>query len=289
MPAHARLQVFMSRSFFAMAMLCAAAAPAQTTAPDEQWSRPPESLSTPPPANTTPPNPGTVPGAPERKPMYVPPEAQPMVSDRPRVVEAPNRTSMFGAPALGQWKRGQSLVLGFPLLSLRVNIGVLDRLDVGVGFDSFYGAMNEPRIQAKYQLAGNDSWALAASLEAGVAFFNQRAARENKGPRWITGHRNWNVAPGIVFSFQGSHPRAARIFFDARYLLAFDTEPFASDPLNGVPSSLVLGHNVVLRGGAEIPLSEKTSFICGAGFDVHGRAEDSRAMPAISLGLVTGL
>ena len=279
----------MSRFLCAMAMVYSVGAVAQSAAPDEQWSKPPESLSTPPPANTRPPDPSPPPDSPELRPMYRPPGARVTLGDRPRVVETPNRTSMFGAPTLGQWKRGQSLVLGFPLLSVRLNIGVLDRLDVGVGFDSFYGAMNEPRLQAKYQLAGNDSWSMAGSLEAGAAFFNQRAARENKGPRWITGHRNFNLAPGIIFSFQASHPRAARLYFDVRYLLAFDTEPFASDPLNGVPSSLVLGHNVLLRSGAEIPLSERTSFICGFGFDIHGRAQDSRAMPAIVLGLVTGL
>ncbi len=271
-----------------MAMLGAAAVSAQgpaTTTPDEQWTKPPESLSTTPPANPSPPS------APRdgAEPRPVSGATPPAVVERSRLVDTPNRTSMFGAPALGQWRRGQSLVLGFPLLSLRANFGVLDRLEVGVGFDSFYGAMNEPRLQAKYQLAGDDSWAFAASVEAGAAFFNQRAPRENKGPRWITGHRNFNLAPGVIFSFQGSHPRAARIFFDVRYMLAFDTEPFASNPLNGVPSTLVLGHNVLLRGGAEIPLSERTSFICGLGFDVHGRAEDSRAMPSISLGLVTGL
>jgi hypothetical protein len=186
-------------------------------------------------------------------------------------------------------KRGQSLVLGFPLLSVKFNIGVLDRLNVGVGFDSFYGAMNEPTVQAKYEVGNGERWRFAVGLEAGVAFFNQRAALENKGPRWITGQRNFNVAPGVVVSYQGENPRGARFFLDARYLLAFDTEPFATDPLNGVPSSLVLGHNAVVRGGAEIPLSERTSFVFCLGFDVHGRAEDARAMPHISLGLVTGL
>ena len=208
---------------------------------------------------------------------------------RQRVPDVPNRVSMFGAPALGQWKRGQSLVLGFPILSLRLSIGVLERLDVGVGFDSFYGSMNAPKVHAKFELGGSETVRVAVGFDGGLAFFSQRAAREIRGARWITGYRNYNLSPGLILSYQAPSPRAARLYLDLRYLLTFDTEPFATDPLNGVPSSVALGHNVLVRGGAEMPLSERTSFVFGLGLDIHGRSNDSRVMPSIALGLVTGL
>ncbi len=278
----------MSRFLCASCVLVGLGAWAQSSKPDEQWVAPPASALAPapqPPPDLT---------APAQQPFFntngpVAPGSWPTIALKTRPPEAPNRVSMFGAPALGQWKRGQSLVLGFPLLSLRLNMGLLERLDLGVGFDSFYGAMNEPRLVAKYELGGSEQFRLAVSVEGGIAFFNQRASREVRGPRWITGHRNFNVSPGVIFSFQGASPRAARLYLDVRYLLAIDTEPFATDPLNGVPSSLVLGHNVTTRFGAELPLSERTSFVCGAGLDIHGRSGDSPVMPNVVLGLVTGL
>lgn len=276
MPARDRLRVFMSRPVIVVGVLTSLSVWAQG-APDEGWLKAP-------PVQSQPPTPVAEPLLP-RPPAPVWPTAM----SRPRIVETPNRVSMFGAPALGQWQRGQSLVLGFPLLSVRLSLGVLEALDVGLGFDSFYGAMNEPKLGAKYQLGQGERWSAAASLEAGVAFFNQRAAREFRGPRWITGHRNFNLAPGLIVTYQAPPARAARLFFEARYLLAFDTEPFATDPLGGVPAAVKLGHNVVVRAGAELPLSERTSFVFGLGLDVHGRAEDAALMPGISLGLVTGL
>lgn len=282
MPAHETLRVFMSRFLFAMWVLTGLGAAAQAQ-PDEQWVPPPEHSVQPAPVMSRPPDPAPV------APQSVSPGAWPTVAVRQRIVDTPNRVSMFGAPTLGQWKRGQSLVLGFPLLSLRLSIGVLERLDLGIGFDSFYGSMNEPRIHGKFQLAAGELWQFAASVEAGIAFFSQRAAREIRGPRWITGHRNYNIAPGLILTYQAPSPRAARLFFDVRYMLALDTEPFATDPLTGVPASVALGHNVLLRGGAELPLSERTSFVFGLGLDVHGRANDSRVMPSVTLGLVTGL
>jgi len=278
----------MSRFLFVICALTGLTAAAQNAA--DEWVAPPERTVQPGPvAAPFTPAPMQEPSAPAAQPQPVSPGAWPQVSVRQRVPDAPNRVSMFGAPALGQWKRGQSLVLGFPILSLRLSIGVLDQLDVGVGFDSFYGSMNSPKIHAKFELGGNDMVKAAVGLDAGLAFFSQRAAREVRGPRWITGYRNYNLSPGFILSYQGLSPRAARLFLDLRYLLSFDTEPFATDPLNGVPSSVALGHNVLIRGGAEMPLSERTSFVFGLGLDIHGRAADSRVMPSIALGLVTGL
>ncbi len=196
---------------------------------------------------------------------------------------------MFGGPTLGQWKRGQALFLGFPFLGLKLSIGLLDRLDFSIGFESFYGVMNEGHTGFKVGIVRGTRWSMSASVEGMIAQFGQRASKEVRGPRWITGHRNYGVSPGLTVSYQGESPRAVRLFLDARYLLAFDTEPFAKDPLNGVPPGLVMGHNAQLHFGAEMPLSARTSFVFLFGVDVHGRADDAIAMPVASLGLVTGL
>ena len=71
--------------------------------------------------------------------------------------------------------------------------------------------------------------------------------------RWLTGRRNINVIPSLVVSYQGDKPRAARLFFDLRYLLALDTEPYATDPLTGVPPAVVPGHNVILKACGATP------------------------------------
>lgn len=277
-----------------VAALGAGAALAQN--PDDEWQPLPNAPTpAPPPPVTPPPEPFVEPVGPQpRAPLPPPPPPaitpQPVQDVRQRLAprEQPNGVSMFGAPALGQWKRGQAFVLGFPFFQLRASIGVLENLDVGVGYDSFYLLMNEVRLLVKYGFGKGPGVSFALAFEGGGAFFAQRAAREQRGTRWISGRRNFNFAPGAIVSYQGTSLRAARLFADVRYMLTIDTEPFAETPLQGVPSGFTLGHNVLTKVGAELPLSERTAFLFSMGLDVHLRAGDSPVMPTVAVGLITG-
>lgn len=268
---------------------------ARAQAPEEEWGgfRPPPATPVEPGPALPPPPPPSQPLPPA--PVFAPPPPAGTLRPRPEVVarvrpaEERNQVSMLASPSLGAGKRGQMVLLGFPLLGIRALFGVSEIFDIGVGFDSYYFLMNEPRVSARLSLARSENWSLAANLEGGYAFFTQRASRESRGARWLTGHRNINISPALVGAYQGSSSRAARVFFELRYTLALDTEPFATDPLVGVPPAVVPGHNVSIKGGAELPLSSKTSFVFSFGFDIHGRAEDSVVMPGASLGLVTSL
>jgi hypothetical protein len=261
--------------------------------PDDEWGDfPPNPGAAPKPAPAPAPAPAEV--APSNRPLEAPPEA---ANAAPRAglglatrpPDEPNTVSMFGGPTLGQWKRGQAIFLGFPLLGVKLSIGLLDRLDFSIGFESFYGVMNEFHSGFKVGILRGSNWSMAATVEGMLALFGQRASKEVRGPRWITGHRNYGVSPGVIVSYQGDSPRAARLFLDARYLVTFDTEPFAKDPLNGVPPALIVGHNVLIHFGAEMPLSVRTSFVFLLGLDIHGRSDDAIMMPVASLGLVTGI
>ncbi len=256
--------------------------------PEDEWQALPNA-----PAPTPPPAPLTPPPIAPTPPPTSPPSPRissplPDVRIRLRPREEPNSVSMFGAPALGQWKRGQAFVLGFPFFQIRASIGLLDNLDVGVGYDSFYLLMNEVRLLVKYGFGKGNGVTFALSFEGGGAFFNQRASKETRSTRWISGRRNFNFAPGAILSYQAASLRAARLFVDLRYMLTVDTEPFATTPLQGVPASFIIGHNVLTKVGAELPLSERTSFLFSLGLDVHLRADDSPVMPSVSVGLVTG-
>jgi hypothetical protein len=259
--------------------------------PDEEWQSLPNAPAlSPPPAPLTPP---PAPVSPTLPPLSQPPgpsavTSMPDVRQRLRPREEPNSVSMFGAPALGQWKRGQAFVLGFPFFQIRASIGLLDNLDLGVGYDSFYLLMNEVRLLVKYGFGKGNGVTFALAFEGGGALFNQRASRETRSTRWISGRRNFNFAPGAVLSYQAASLRAARLFVDLRYMLTVDTEPFATTPLEGVPASFILGHNVLTKVGAELPLSDRTSFLFSLGLDIHLRPDDSPVMPSVSVGLVTG-
>jgi hypothetical protein len=264
--------------------------PAFAQAPEDEWGHYPGQPT--PPSQSGPSQAFEQPAAllrptPSRPSPSPPPAPQVLAPEHP--VEAPNRVSMLGAPPLGPGKRGQLFLLGFPLLSARAAFGLTRWLDLGLGLDSFYGTMNEPRLTFRFGLWADEDWSLSATLEGGYAFFSQTASRENRGARWVTGRRNVNLSPALVLSYGGGSRRRARIFFEARYLLAIDTEPVATDPLGGVPPAVVLGHNAGLRGGAELPLSETTAFVFQLGLDLHGRNVDSTALPTCSVGLVTGL
>lgn len=279
-----------------MSVVLALPVAAQTN-PDEEWNTlPPEKGQQPPPAPPPPPSSGeAVAPAPPRPPLT--PEAPRSgatnmrtaagVSTRP--VLEPNTISMFGGRSLGTLTRGEMFYLGFPLIGIRLAMGIAERVDIGIGFDSFYGMMNQPLLTFRANFFRGANWAMAVAIEGGPAFFTQKASQDLRGPRWLTGRRNGTVTPGLIFSYQGDHPRAARLFMALGYMLAFDTEPFQKDPLGGVPSAVQIGHNGQLRAGAEMPLSAKTSFVFLLGLDVHGRQEDSIVMPVCSVGLVTSI
>lgn len=267
---------------------------ASAQAPEDEWSTLPATSQPPPPPpvpDLSPPPPPSARPLPAYPAYQRPATAQPRpeVLRRVRPPEERNTVSMLGASTLGRWTRGQLFSLGFPVFSLRFLIGLAERFDLGVAYDSYYFLMNEPRLVARVGLYQGQTVALAASLEAGYAFFSTRASREVRGPRWLTGRRNVNVSPALHLSFQGPTARSPRVFFEARYTLALDTEPYATDPLVGVPAAVVVGHNGGVRGGAELPLSAKTSFFFCLGLEGHGRAIDAPVMPNLSVGLVTSL
>lgn len=292
----------------ARAQAPAAPAPARTTEPDESWAQPPVEA---PRRNETPddmwrdyPGPTSVP--PEGSGITLPrlPEPPPLLSAEPTVRTArvarpllppgppppPNRLGLYGGRSLGMGHLAVGLSLGFPLLSVRAALGVLPRLDVGLGMDSFYGMMNEARVGARFTLLdGGDKGSLGLVVDGGRAFFLRPADVEQKGARYLSGRRNWNLLPGLVGSWQLSGPRAPRAFLDVRYQLAWDTEPVQRTPLGGLPPAATLDGAFVARMGAEVPVSEKTSYVVSLGGDFRNRPEDAGFMPALSLGVVSAL
>lgn len=257
--------------------------------PDDEWGgfpgRPGAPSPTPPSADPPPPPPPL----PTPDSGGPPPLHAPVITRRVRLPQTPNTISLSGAPTLGQWVRGESISVGFPLISLRFVLGLTEGFDLGVGFDSFYLMMNEPLLTLRGRLLQADGWALSARFEGGYAFFNTRASREVHGPRWLTGRRNINLAPGLVVSYQGRHPRAARFFLSLTYELSLDTEPYVTDPLSGIPPLVQVGHNGSLQAGADLPLSASTSFVFWLGLDIHGRNLDVPLLPMVSVGVVTSL
>ncbi|MBZ4414948.1 hypothetical protein K8638_00475 [Myxococcus sp. RHST-1-4] len=224
--------------------------------------------------------------------MALPPSPTP--ARRPRQPEGPppvpNRVSLLGARTMGTGGFAAGFSLGFPLLSARAAVGVLPRVDALVGVDSLYGMMTELRAGARWMmLDGGPRWSLGLAVEGGHAFFLRPASVEDKGARYLSGRRNWNVQPGIVGNVQLKGARAPRLFFDVRYHLSFDTEPIQRTPLGGLPPAVVTGSAFPLRVGAEMPLSEKTSYSVTVGGDVRTRPEDADFMPVLSVGIVTGL
>jgi hypothetical protein len=259
--------------------------------PEEEWKALPSDTKPPPPPATPPPQVDgpVVPALPSTPSPAA--GTRPYMSgvSAPRPVLEPNTISMFGARSLGFLNRGEMFYLGFPLLGIRISMGVAERVDVAIGYDSFYFMSHEPRVGFRVNFFRGPNWSMAAGAEGGWAFFNQRASVDLRGARWLTGRRNFNIVPGYIISYQGDHPRAARLFLSLQYMLTLDTEPYQKDPLGGVPASVQVGHNVLLRAGAEMPLSAKTSFVFLLGLDVHGRPEDAPVMPVCSVGLVTSI
>lgn len=112
-----------------------------------------------------------------------------------------NEVSVHGAPTLGQWKRGQSLTLGFPLITLKAAIGLFDRLDFGLGFETYYFLTFEFLAFIKVGLVRGTSWSFSLAVEGEGSFFTTPAAAETRGARWLTGHRNYSVSPQAILTY----------------------------------------------------------------------------------------
>ncbi len=267
---------------------------AQTASPEDEWVAPPSSVVTPreeaspaaPPDLTE----GPAPQWAEPPPAWPePPVRRSQVLQRVLPPVERNTISAFGASALPAGRRAQAAVLGFPLIDLRALFALGGRFDLGLGFNSYFFMMNEPKLLARFNFFDTGVVALGAAFEGGYAFFVQRAPVETRGARWLTGRRNVNLQPSLLLSIQPKARRAPRIFFDLHYLLTLDFEGYATTPLGGLPPDVIVGHNGGLRGGAELPLSASTSFMFSFGLDIQGREEDARMMPSIAVGLVTSI
>src|SRR4051812_46985714 len=118
----------------------AQAAPPPTPHDSEWTGLPGEDTSpSPPPSSEAP----AAPAPPEGPRLPMPPTIEeplsgPSLPLTPRP-EKPNLVSLYGAAPLGPWKRAGAVSLGFPLLSARLLMGVLPKLDVGVSYDTLYG------------------------------------------------------------------------------------------------------------------------------------------------------
>ncbi|WP_224366141.1 hypothetical protein [Hyalangium versicolor] len=249
--------------------------PAAAAAPDESW------LSYPgPEAPAPPPDPRPVRSVPSqfsRRDVEARVPAEPL---------KPNRVSLYGGRLLEPGKLGAGAMLGFPLASVRLSVGLLPWLDAGLGADSLYGIMNEVRGYVRLGILSGEEAHLAFSIEGGHAFFLNSPSEEQYGARYFTGRRNWNVAPGFVGSVLLG--KRSRGFLDVRYLLAFDTQPYQENPLGGVPDGVQMGGNLLFRGGLEVPFSERTSYLVMVGGNIQGRDEDASFMPVVGIGVVTG-
>lgn len=208
----------------------------------------------------------------------------------PPVLLRPNKVSLGSAPALAPGQAGAAMSLGFPLLSLRLGYGVAELLDAGVGFDSFYGMMNEPRVWVRFCPFGNLQGAsLALTGEAGAAFFVLDPNADLHGARFLTGRRNYNLVPGIRLGLGGDEVRSTRFVFTLEYLFAFDTQPISRQPLGGLPPAFETLTSLLFHFGAEFPVSNGSAFTLGAGFDIHNAPQDAAFVPTISIGIVTSL
>ncbi|WP_223646975.1 hypothetical protein [Corallococcus sp. EGB] len=303
--------------------------PPRSAVPDESWSEPGQPAAEPPPAPAAPPRPQAAPaeevpspipdaegweafpGAsnpapasppppPSRAPpppsFDAPPLAEPPRPSRrvkaprpPRPPLAPNRYGLYGGRSLGSGHIGVGMELGFPFVSARAVYGVLEPLDLGLGVDTVYGLMTELRASARLTLMDSDNASLAFVVDGGHAFFLRPADTEDRGARYLSGRRDWNVAPGLVMSFQGDSPRAWRPYMDVRALMAFDMDPVQRDPLGGRPPAWKLDAAVLIRLGAEIPVGEKTSYAVSLGGDFRSRSTDAEFMPTVSVGVVSTL
>ncbi|GMU03020.1 hypothetical protein KH5H1_71400 [Corallococcus caeni] len=239
--------------------------------------------------------------APPPPPRYAPPPppAEPPPTRRrvkpprpprpPSPPQAPNRYGLYGGRSLGSGHVGVGMELGYPFASARAVYGVLEPLDLGLGVDTVYGLMTELRASARLTLMDSQNVSLALVADGGRAFFLRPPDTEDRGARYLSGRRDWNVAPGLVASFQGDGPRAWRPYLDVRALFAFDLDPIQRDPLSGVPPAWKLDAAVLVRLGAEFPVGEKTSYAVSFGGDFRSRSTDAEFMPTLSVGVVSAL
>lgn len=197
--------------------------------------------------------------------------------------------SVFDAATLDDQQIAVAVALGFPYAMIRGAYGLSESIDVGAGFNSLYGQVNQPVVFGKLRLRGDtkSSFAFALRLDLEAAFFRDSPSADgNRGARWLTGQRDFSVHPGLLISTRSN--RGAVFFADIGAQVTFDTHPRTSGPLTGRPPPLRVRGNLPLRMGVDLPLSAHLSFFSGFGLDVHFHEQDSAAMPYLELGVTFG-
>lgn len=228
------------------------------------------------------------PTPPPPSPSAAPPLPASAAGAPAEIVDSRNRTSIRAPVTLPLHRVGADLTVGYPLVSLRVGYGFLPSLDAGIGFDTLYGLLNEPRAWGRWMVAGGPTGAsLALTAEAGAAFFSKDRALDFQGARFLTGRRNFNLVPGVRLGFAGESTRATRIYVSEEMLLALDTQTISTEPLGGLPPPVELVTSFLTRVGAEFPITSSTSFTLNLGFDIHNSPEDATFVPVASIGMVT--
>ena len=194
--------------------------------------------------------------------------------------------TLLGGRVLPQWKFAGAAWLGLPTFGLRLQLGLGNGWDVGVGYGGVYGQSHEFSLHGRRALSeGEVEWAV--SLEGSGILFAQRPAVDGSGARGLAGRRNFNLAPGLHLS-RRSAGSSWRWLAHAQFLLSLDTEPVSVLPLGGVPPPVVLGWNLPVVGGAEWPLSPGVVVQLLGGFELHGRAGDVPGMLVLRAGLLFG-
>jgi hypothetical protein len=284
-------------------MLLAVTSLAQTD-PDEEWESLPASQPAPapstvpaPPPLPSPPQPDEADGwtPPPLPPPAIRPARQPGIEIRrapqlrrlPPPVLEPNRVSVWGAAPMGAGRVGLAVSAGFPWVAARGLVGVSDAVDLGLQVESHYGLYTEGRAVARAAVVRAQGIWFSLQLEGGAAWIPVRARDEDRGPRFLTGRRNFNLSPGLALGFQRPLPMSTRVSVELRYGLGFDIEPLARSPLSGVPSPLALVHSARLRGYVDVPLSTVSCLVVTLGLSSSFDAYDAPLVPEVLVGFVT--
>lgn len=194
-------------------------------------------------------------------------------------------SSLYDAYGLRPGQIGFAAVLGFPILQVQAGIGIGRRADLYAGFNSMYGAFNQPtagvRITARDGLDGT----LGLAFRVGFAYtaFRVSAAADQNGIRWLTGERDLSAIVSVSASARSG--RGVPFFIELGYSPNLDLDPQLVDcfPCGPKPTA-TFGGNIPFRMGVELPLSRYVNFAGIWGVDFHLRGEDSPAMPILLFG-----
>lgn len=187
--------------------------------------------------------------------------------------------TLHSAQSLGAHRLAVGADLGFPYLTVTAAYGLPASVDLMVQARTGWGHLQRAGLGARWHFLGDESSAMALRVDLDTWLGRPDSLR------WLEFTGLYDASASAAFLYSWRTGKGTLMTVETRVeAVGTSTAPLA--PLGGVRPVLAFGPNVLLRAGAELPLTPELWLAFDLGLHLHLSGFDPAvALPAFSVGL----